>query len=69
MTWWELRPTLLLVPSSSYAAMKAYIVKMCKKQNCDSKVGAWERRVEKIDQRINERDPKKNTPIQNRLGR
>jgi hypothetical protein len=69
MTWWELRPTLLLVPSSSYAALKAYIIKTCRQQKCDSKIGAWERRVERIDQRIDERDPKKNSPIQNRLGR
>jgi hypothetical protein len=58
MSWWELRPTLLLVPSPSYAALKAYIVKTCRQQRCDAQIGSWERRVKRIDERIDERNPK-----------
>jgi hypothetical protein len=61
MSWWELRPTLLLVPAPSYAALKAYIVKTCRAQKCDSQIGAWERRVQKIDKQIDERNPNKDS--------
>ena len=34
-TYWEAKPTLLQLPPSSWAEIKAFIVKICKKQgNC-----------------------------------
>jgi hypothetical protein len=53
MTWWDLRPTLLLVPAPSYAKMKAYIVKTCKKDKCDKFIGSWERRSKRLEEKAN----------------
>jgi hypothetical protein len=36
-TWYELRPYFILVPISSWAELKGYIVKMCKRYgNCQN---------------------------------
>lgn len=53
LTWWELRPTFLLVPAPSYAKMKAYIIKTCKQNKCDKHIGSWERRMERVEEKAN----------------
>lgn len=57
MTWWEMRPLMLFVPPPSYAAIKSYIVKTCKQQKCDEAIGSWDRRVKRIDQKLEEKKP------------
>lgn len=49
-TWWELRPLMLHLPPSSWAAIKSYIIKSCKKYgNCDSSVTDWPDKINKLD--------------------
>jgi hypothetical protein len=56
-TWWELRPTFLLVPAPSYAALKDYIVKTCKEQKCDQAISSWNRTIQTIDTQLQQRQP------------
>lgn len=56
-TWWELRPTFLLVPAPSYAGLKAYVVKTCKQQKCDKQIMSWDRTTKKIDKQLEQRVP------------
>lgn len=56
MTWWELRPTFIYVPSPSWAKLKAWIIKTCKATNqCDKAIGSWQRKIDEVDSRIEER--------------
>lgn len=49
-TYWEARPKLLLLPASSWAEIKTFIITICKKSNqCIDNITSWERTVEKID--------------------
>lgn len=48
-TWWERRPYMLLMPASSWAELKAYIIKQCKRTNCDQYVASWERTIMKLN--------------------
>lgn len=49
-TWWEARPTMVQVPAESWAQIKAFIIKVCKKSNqCDSQISSWERSIQAID--------------------
>ncbi len=58
-SWWELRPTMIQVPVDSWVAMKAYIIKACKKYgNCDKDIAKWERKVEVIDKQLDQKAPK-----------
>tara|TARA_Y100000310_G_scaffold243676_1_gene248250 strand:- start:21813 stop:22040 length:228 start_codon:yes stop_codon:yes gene_type:complete len=53
-TWWELRPKMIQMPVKSWAAIKSFIIKICKKSNkCSgSSITNWERTVNTIDQKI-----------------
>ncbi len=53
-TYWEAKPSMVLVPISSWIEIKSYIIKMCKKhQDCNDNIGTWERKVISIDSKIN----------------
>lgn len=63
-TWWELRPTMILVPSSSYKNIKPWIIKVCKKheKQCQQEVSSWERTLNIIDTNlIKDNDEKRNS--------
>lgn len=52
-TWWDLRPTFVLVPAPSYAELKAFVIKACKATNqCDDAVKSWDRKLETLDLEI-----------------
>lgn len=52
-TWWEMRSSMMMVPASSWAELKAFIIKICKKSGkCDTELGNWERTIERIDQQV-----------------
>jgi hypothetical protein len=53
-TWWDLRPTMIYMPSDSWVEVKSFIIKICKKTGqCNGKsIVDWERTVEKIDQNV-----------------
>lgn len=49
-TWWEMRPYMVYLPHDSWAEIKKFIIKVCKKYNCDGvDVSNWERTIEAID--------------------
>lgn len=56
-TWWESRPTNMIMPLESWMDLKKFIIKMCKKNKgmCDKEVSSWERSLQKIDQNLNEK--------------
>ena len=51
-TWWQMRPTNLVIPMQSWIEMKKFIIKMCKQNEgtCDSQVSDCDRSLETIDQ-------------------
>ena len=57
VTWWQIRPLMLYVPSGSYAKMKAYIIKTCKQNKCDKHIGSWNRRMERLEKKGNIKIP------------
>lgn len=58
-TYWEMRPAMLLMPAASWAAIKAWIIKVCHKNKkmCDDAVGNWERQVHTVDDNVKSRLP------------
>jgi hypothetical protein len=49
-SYWDARPGLLLIPSSSWVEIKKFIIEICAKtKQCDSQITGWERTVDKID--------------------
>lgn len=54
--WWSQRPTMIQVPAQSWAEIKKFIIKICKKTNkCQEEISSWDRSVETIDQAIAEK--------------
>lgn len=52
-SYWESRPSLLLLPASSWAEIKIFIIEICKKtQDCDSQIGNWQRTLNTIDSQV-----------------
>ncbi len=55
LTWWEMRPYMVLVPSPSWVELKSYIIKRCKQDgNCTEGVGNWERKIQDMDRKLKE---------------
>ncbi len=42
-TWFDLRSKALSVPADSWGEVKAWMVKMCKKNKCNIDVSSWDR--------------------------
>lgn len=53
-TWWELRPYMVQLPFPSWAALKAYLIKNCKRNNCDKYIASWERRINEMEKKVSE---------------
>lgn len=52
-TYWEARPTMLMIPASSWEKIKVFIIEVCKKtKKCDTEIATWERTVNGIDTQI-----------------
>lgn len=49
-TWWERRPYMILVPVSSWRELKAYVIKQCKRNNCDQYIKSWERKTYELEE-------------------
>lgn len=57
-TWWEMRPAMIQMPASTWAALKAWIIKSCKgNDKCEKAVANWERTVKIIDDRVEAKLP------------
>jgi hypothetical protein len=42
-TWWEIRPSVVMVPAESWAEIKAFVIKLCEKtQKCEGRQNKWE---------------------------
>lgn len=55
-TWFEMRPTMIQVPASSWVEIKAFVIKACKKmKSCEEQVSSWERKVETVDKKLEEK--------------
>lgn len=49
-TWFDMRPELVMLPASSYAELKSYIIKSCKNNKaCKDNIGSWERKLNALD--------------------
>lgn len=48
-TWWARRPYMVLIPATSWAELKAYIIKQCKRTNCDQYIKSWDRKINELN--------------------
>lgn len=46
-TWWDIRAKTLSVPASSWAKIKAFMIKMCRQNKCDVDISSWDRDIAK----------------------
>ena len=45
-TWFDMRSKVLSVPASSWAKLKAWMIKQCKRSNkCDVDIDSWDREI------------------------
>lgn len=51
-TWFDIRSQSLTLPASSWAELRAWIIKMCKKHRCDAEISSWDRTLETVDQAV-----------------
>ncbi|MFM6929953.1 MAG: hypothetical protein ACKOX6_15895 [Bdellovibrio sp.] len=51
-SWWEMRPTNLILPLESWLDIKKFIINLChQNQNmCDKEVASWDRSLQNVDQ-------------------
>ncbi len=42
-TWFDIRAKTLAVPAGSWAEIKAWMIKMCKKHKCNVDISSWDR--------------------------
>lgn len=54
LTWWEMRPYMLLLPRQSWAEIKKFIIEVCKTggAKCDEMVSSWDRKIKELDKRL-----------------
>jgi hypothetical protein len=49
-TYWEMRPTMVLLPFSSWIELKRWIIKECAvTRACDEAVSSWDRTLKTVD--------------------
>jgi hypothetical protein len=52
-SYWEMRPTMLLLPASSWRQIKTYIITSCKRYgNCSDEVSSWDRILDTIEKQV-----------------
>lgn len=52
-SWWAARPSMLMLPVSSWAKLKTYIITQCKKTGaCDKEITSWERTIKTVDETL-----------------
>ncbi len=55
-TWFQMRPQFVLVPPKTWAEIKKFIIRECKKSDtCNSTVETWERKLVEIDEKLAEK--------------
>ena len=57
-TWFESRIKMILVPPKTWAALKSYLIKNCKKsKKCNENIDSWMRSMKVIDEKIDGKAP------------
>lgn len=56
-TWWQQRHRMIMVPPSSWAKIKSFIIEECKKNNRCSELSKWERTIDAIDKKATSSPP------------
>lgn len=53
-TYWEQRPTMVLLPLKSWMQLKKSAIKFCKQNEseCTKQIGSWDRKINKIDKKL-----------------
>lgn len=53
-TYWEMRPLMIQIPPYSWAEIKSFIRKICKKHEntCQREVGSWDNTLNEIDENL-----------------
>lgn len=51
-TYWDIKPTMLRIPYKSWVQLKSYIIKQCKKNNCDKDIASWDRKLSTIEEKL-----------------
>ena len=52
-TYWEIRPTVVLVPASTWIELNKFITLLCKKTNqCQKSITSWDKSIEIIDNQL-----------------
>lgn len=56
-TWWELRPTMIYIPYPAWVEIKTAFIKICKKKliKCDEAISSWDRRIDAVDEKTNDK--------------
>ena len=53
LSWWDARPTMLMIPAKSWAKLKTYIITQCKRTGqCDKEISSWERTINSVDKAL-----------------
>lgn len=56
MSYFEMRPLMVVLPPDSYASIKKYLIKNCHNNKQCSKIGTWDRSIESIDSKMGDKD-------------
>jgi hypothetical protein len=52
-SWWSMRPSMIMMPATSWAKLKVWIIAQCKKTGaCDKEIASWNRTIESVDETL-----------------
>ncbi len=55
-SWFDSRPSMIMLPPDSWAEIKKFIIKICKKtKRCQEEVSSWDRSIKNIDEKLVEK--------------
>lgn len=58
MTWWDLRPTMVMLPYEMWVKVKVFIIDICAKTDqCTELKKSWERSVNGMDEQLDQKLP------------
>lgn len=55
-TYWDLRPTLVLLPPKTWKDIKVFIIDSCKMlDTCQKDIAKWQKKIDSIDEQLNKK--------------
>lgn len=55
-TWFSAKPKMILVPATTWAAIKKYLIVNCKRsKSCNANIDSWTRSMETIDSQVEQK--------------